>query len=907
MAVLSIVAALAVLSSVMAVDRNNFKTCDQSSFCKRNRAIEPGNSQFAVDPRTILPSRGKLSFQMVNKANGVRFKAEVSGFQGSTMRLHVNELAPRAPRYEVKSVLELDSMKASGLTIKERTDKMVALKMEDRYTVVVHYDPVRLDFFNGEDLAVSFNGRGLLNFEHRREKPAENAPAGEWDEDWKTHKDSKPNGPESIGFDISFPGTEHVYGIPEHATTMSLKTTKPDTDPYRLYNLDVFEYELDNPMALYGSIPFMVAHRPRQTSGVFFLNSAEMWIDIEKPSTSKGFTGALNDLKSFVTGADKDIPQTDTHWIAESGVLDLFVFMGPTPKEVFHQYAVVTGFPSMPPLFSLAYHQCRWNYNDEADVHEVSEQMDANHIPTDVIWLDIEHTDGKRYMTWDTSKFPEPAKMQNELAVKGRKMVNIVDPHIKRASGYHIHDKAGPLGYYVKNRDGNDFDGWCWPGSSSWLDFMDPKIQRWWAEQLSLENYAGTTLSMYFWNDMNEPSVFNGPEITMHKDNKHWGGWEHRDVHNIWGMWQQAATAQGITMRSGGVERPFVLSRAFFSGSQKYGAIWTGDNKADWGHMAASIPMILSIGIAGLPFAGADMGGFFHNPEPELLSRWYQIGSHQPFMRAHAHLDTKRREPYILKDDHPEHFEAIREAVVSRYTWLNYWYTLFYETTKTGDMVMRPLWVEFPADTAVFAEETKYMVGSALLVAPALEAGQTTVSIYFPGTEPWYDVDTKFVHLGGAVKSVAAPLRKIPVFQRGGSIVPRKMRKRRASALMHDDPFTFEVALDDALSAEGTVFIDDYHTYAYENEGKYIYASLAVAHSADMKTFTFTYDVGSSPGIATDEWVERITIAGFPYEPSAVAVGASLVGFTFDMAKQLLTLKKPLGTVTESATITISM
>merc|ERR1712070_139250 len=105
---------------------------------------------------------------------------------------------------------------------------------------------------------------------------------------------------------------------------------------------------------------------------------------------------------------------------------------GPTPQKVFSQYADLTGVTPLPPLFSLAYHQCRWNYNDEADVKEVSEKLDEAGIPVDVIWLDIEHTDGKRYMTWDTAKFPDPETMQNKLFAKGRRMVNIVDPHIKR-------------------------------------------------------------------------------------------------------------------------------------------------------------------------------------------------------------------------------------------------------------------------------------------------------------------------------------------------------------------------------------------------------------------------------------------------------------------------------------------
>ena len=235
------------------------------------------------------------------------------------------------------------------------------------------------------------------------------------------------------------------------------------------------------------------------------------------------------------------------------------------------------------------------------------------------------------------------------------------------------------------------------------------------------------------------PSVFNGPEVTMHKDNLHAGGWEHRDVHNIYGMWQQAATAVGETRRSeGGADRPFVLSRAFFAGSQKYGAIWTGDNKADWGHLKASVPMLLSISMAGLPFAGADMGGFFGNPDAELLQRWYQAGAFQPFMRAHAHLDTKRREPYLFEGDQ---LDNLRRAVETRYTYLSFWYTLFFEASSSGVPVMRPLWVQYPDDPETFAIENNHIVGADLLVATVSEPGATSVNAYFPGSEPWYDIE----------------------------------------------------------------------------------------------------------------------------------------------------------------------
>lgn len=188
-----------------------------------------------------------------------------------------------------------------------------------------------------------------------------------------------------------------------------------------------------------------------------------------------------------------------------------------------------------------------------------------------------------------------------------------------------MHDEAEAQGLYIKNKDGNVYEGHCWPGSVSYLDFLNPKVRDFWASKFAFDQYKGSTEHLFTWNDMNEPSVFNGPETTMQKDCIHHDGhqnYEHRDVsqilingcsgefthssqvHNLYGLFQQMATAQGQVKRSGGNARPFVLSRAYFAGSQNWGAIWTGDNKADWGHLAISTPMLLTQGIAGLPFSG---------------------------------------------------------------------------------------------------------------------------------------------------------------------------------------------------------------------------------------------------------------------------------------------------------------
>jgi len=341
-------------------------------------------------------------------------------------------------------------------------------------------------------------------------------------------------------------------------------------------------------------------------------------------------------------------------------------------------------------------------------------------------------------------------------------------------------------------KDGGDYEGWCWPGASYYPDFLNQEARDYFAQQYMLDAYKGSTLDCYTWNDMNEPSVFNGPEVTMAKDKMH-GEVEHRDLHNMYGMLYTMATHKGHLLRSENTLRPFVLTRSAYAGSQRYAAIWTGDNTAEWGHLEASIPMCLSLSIAGMGFCGADIGGFFGNPDGELFVRWYQAAAFQPFFRSHAHIDTKRREPWLYSAGE---LALIRAAVRSRYALLPLWYTLFYDQELNGTPPMRPLWYEFPGDEGSYTKEGSHMVGSSLLVAPVLTKGATQVNVYFPGNTLWYDIwSHEKLDISGS-SNYAAPYEKIPVFQRGGTIVPRRERVRRSAALMHDDPITLVVAPD---------------------------------------------------------------------------------------------------------------
>uniref|UniRef100_A0A8C1ERV9 Neutral alpha-glucosidase AB n=1 Tax=Cyprinus carpio carpio TaxID=630221 RepID=A0A8C1ERV9_CYPCA len=873
--------------------------CDMSEVL-RQRELKPGQSPYRALLDTLELSNSRLSLQLINDNNKVRLLLELYRLQGNMTRVKINELKPLKPRYEVPDVLLSDPItEALSVVAQDENSLVVSLGGKDQ-RLILSAQPFRLDIVEGSQVVMSLNSRGLLAFEHLRTRKdtishkisstvgsmwdslkKDDDKPGMWEETFKSHTDSKPNGPTSISLDFSLPGVEHVYGIPEHADTLKLKNTD-GSDPYRLYNLDVFQYELHNPMALYGAVPVLISHSTDRTMGIFWLNAAETWVDISSNTTMFG------KILDFVQ-VSSEAPQTDVRWMSESGIIDVFIMLGPKPADVFTQYASLTGTQSFPPLSALAYHQCRWNYNDQEDVKTVDQGFDEHDIPYDFIWLDIEHADGKRYFTWDPSKFPQPKEMLQGLMDKRRKLVAIVDPHIKVDSGYKIHNEIRSKNFYVKNKDGGDYEGWCWPGNAGYPDFTNPEMRTWWASQFAYDQYEGSMENQYIWNDMNEPSVFNGPEVTMHKDALH-GVWEHRDVHNLYGLYVQKATADGLIQRSEGVQRPFVLTRAFFAGSQRYGAVWTGDNAAEWGHLKISIPMCLSLGLVGISFCGADVGGFFKHPSAELLVRWYQAGAYQPFFRAHAHIDTPRREPWLFG---PENTALIREAIRQRYALLPYWYQLFYNAHRTGQPVMRPLWVEYPDDFATFSIEDEYLIGKDLLVHPVTDEGATGVTAYLPGKgEVWYDVHTFQKHDGDQSLYIPVTMSSIPVFQRGGSIICRKDRVRRSSSCMENDPYTLYVALGSQGSAEGELYIDDFHTFSFEEAKQFVHRRL----SFSANTLS-SRNLAPDSQFSTASWIEKIVIFGGSQPSSATLKSAdgteSALEFEFDSTLAVLTLRKP--------------
>ena len=737
----------------LTVDHSKFRTCSQTPFCRqlREKNVE-GNARV-----TGYDNEGNLSVS--------------NGHQDTVLMLRlVNDkvLKVRVHREDVAHlVMEEYLPKSNEVALKlvhPISEKELHFALDQNIAVKVQIQPLAFTILQKDSIKVQLDSL-ILN------EPKEQI------EDEETNEEGTTKEVESkfVHARVRIENEGVLYGIPEHADSLALRETS-QSEPYRLFNLDVYQYELDSPMALYGSIPYLISHGKTGSVGIFWNNPSETWVDVRSSS--------------------------EVGIVSDSGNLEVFVMLGDSLEQVQQQYRDLTGPPAMPPMFALGYHQCRWNYKNEADVLEVDAKFDEENIPYDVIWLDIEHTHDKRYMTWHPFHFKTPKKMLKKLKQQGRQLVTIIDPHIKVDERYKVYRELANKDLLVKDAHGGVFDGHCWPGKSVWVDFVNGAARAEWSHMI--QKYA-SQYPVHIWNDMNEPSVFSSPEITMPRDAQHTFKEDqkvaHHLVHNLYGALMHQSTFAGLSKAKKN-RRPFVLSRSFYAGSQRYGAIWTGDNKAEWSHLRASVPMLLTMGMCGLPFVGADVGGFFGNPEPELLVRWYQTGALYPFFRGHAHIETNRREPWVFGDPYTSH---IRNAIKLRYTLLPYIYTLFHETHVTGKPVMRSLGQEFNEE-AHWKEDLAFMMGSALLHQPVTQPDVKEVDLIKPKNTIWYDFFTGDI-VKDSKRQVA--LGDMILLVRGGSIIPIKEDVKRNTGEMQKLPFTLLIAPDEHGRAEGMLYVDD--------------------------------------------------------------------------------------------------
>ncbi|CAE8591126.1 unnamed protein product [Polarella glacialis] len=539
---------LALLSlSCRAVDESKFRTCEQGSFCRRYRkyiqkvdtasTFHFEGSLFAHElDSTTLTNKGHVVTAKINHVHDssvkpllldLRFFRDDVNNNCGIVRAFITEEDPLHPRFRltegdvIRHETELKPDKVSMVAGQVGTTELTSVMADgsvDDCQVTLRHRPFELEVSYKRVVIQRMNSKHFLNFERYRiqHAPARHSDAlvdatdvdgrDLWQESFGGHTDTKPRGPAAVGVDVFFEDAVEVYGLAEHAAGLGLAENRFD-EPYRFFNLDVFEYALNKPMALYGAVPLVTAlHKSANptVSGFFFSNPSEGFVKVEASKKKK-----------------KGASGIDSWWLFESGVLDVFFFMGPTPENVLEQYHTVTGFPRMPPLATLGKHQSRWNYVDVEDAVGVNRKFDQHDIPYDVLWLDIEHTDGKKYFTWHPSHFANPGTLLDALEASKRHLVTIVDPHIKKDAGYDVYNKIKNHDYFTKTKDGGLYDGWCWPGTSSYPDFCNPAVRGLWATFFKMDYYPHNRVDLWTWNDMNEPSVFNGPEVTMPRDNLH--------------------------------------------------------------------------------------------------------------------------------------------------------------------------------------------------------------------------------------------------------------------------------------------------------------------------------------------------------------------------------------------------
>ncbi|KAK9685066.1 Galactose mutarotase-like [Popillia japonica] len=751
------------IAAALLAPAYSFYTCDELSFCSNIRYNFDGLS-FTL---TNIQIGDAVTGDLVNDQTAESFQLKFVALEGDTFRLTVQD--SDNSRYTPENDALNGAPTEQPLTLVSSSDELYVVSAGDNL-VNLYLSPFHIEIVRDDQVIIEVNKANRLTI--------------------NTGDDDQ-----SVALDISFPVANAAYGIPLHAEGLSLSSTGPGgLSSYRMFNVDYGSYPTNTRESLYGAIGVLYGVSSFSiTSGLFWMNGAQTFIDI----TNEG-------------------DGVDSLFISETGALELFLFAGPTLQECVRQYTALTGVTALPQYFTLGYHQCRYSYMTQEDVETVVAEFDNHNFPMDVIWLDIDYSDGYKYFTWNYTAFPDPVGMQNNVLATGRKMVAISDPHIKAEEGYFVYDQALEQDFFVKNPDGSVFEGVCWPGLSSYIDYFNPAAQEWYGELYLLENFPDSTLNLYIWNDMNEPSVFEVDELTMPGNLSHYGGLQHKDIHNMYGFKQTQATRAGLLKRDP-TKRPFLLTRAHFAGSQRYTAMWTGDNVASWEHLRISIPMILTESLAGMAFCGADVGGFVGNVEDELHQRWYQAGAWYPFYRGHSDASTVRREPYLYPDD----IQArIRSAMRVRYVHIPYWYTLFFEHELTGDPIVRPLSYHYPQDEAVLAIDEQWLIGSSIMAAPVLYEGASSVTTYFPGgdNEYWLDIANGNVYIGGASYEIPVDMDSQPYYYKSGSIILTIQDEVRSTEEHRDSSYVMYIFTDADLQATGNFYLDDLESFDYRNQ-----------------------------------------------------------------------------------------
>jgi alpha-glucosidase len=613
-----------------------------------------------------------------------------------------------------------------------------------------------------------------------------------------------------LGFD------EHFYGLGEKAARLDKRRSF-----FTNWNSDTPGYT-EGKDPIYQTIPFYIGLQRGQAYGIFFDNSYRSYFDFGKNSQAYAAFGA------------------------EGGEMNYYFFYGPQIKKILSRYTELTGRMPLPPMWALGNQQSRWSYYPDTMAEEVVRQYRERDLPLDVLHLDIDYMQGYRVFTWNTDRFPNPKAFTEKLKQQGVKVVTIVDPGVKylppaidanaattvsknpelapQDKSYYVFNQGVEKGYFQKRKSGELFIPRVWPGESTFVDFTLPDARRWWGDL----HHAYTDNGVAgIWNDMNEPSDFvdqtgkNQIDVVSHDEGENS---THAKNRNVFALLMARATYEGLE-RLQPDKRPYIITRAAYAGIQRYSTMWTGDTNSTWDSLALSLPMYQTLGLSGEAFVGSDVGGFIGRGNGELLVRSYQVSFLVPFCRNHKVIDGYDQEPWRFGKFYED---IIRKYLKLRYRLLPFLYTRLEEAHQTGMPLFRPLMLNYQHDSNTLNLDDEFMIGEDLLVAPILQPNQTSRLVYLP-EGVWYDYWTGKKQTGGTMIRVDAPLEVVPMFVRGGSIIPEGPEMNYVGEKPFD-PITFYIHPDAQGRAATTLYEDDGTSPAYKR-GVYRRTRVSVASS----------------------------------------------------------------------------
>jgi len=553
---------------------------------------------------------------------------------------------------------------------------------------------------------------------------------------------------------------------------------------YDNWNSDAFGFNNDTD-PLYVSTPFFIGVREGRPYGIFLDNTHKSHFN---------FGSSNNDRFSYFS--------------ADAGDLNYYFIYGATVAEVIMNYAKLTGTIQMPPKWSLGFQQCRFSYYPDHEIKNIADTFREKQIPADVIYFDIHYMKDYKAFTFDKERFPNPKETIKRLEDQGFKVVVILDPGIATEAGYGTYDRGIEKDVFIKYPDGSRYEASVWPGNSHFTDFTSKEGRDWWGDELKFYTDLGLE---GFWNDMNEPACWGQDIPDMVEFDYEGQQVSHLKARNVYGYQMVRATYEGARKQIGN-KRPFTLTRAGFSGVQRYSAVWTGDNVAGEDHMLLGVRLVNSLGMTGVPVGGYDIGGFVDECSPALFARWLAVAAFAPFFRVHSMVNSRDSEPWAYGE---EVEEISRNYINLRYKLMPYLYTAFYEAHKTGMPINRSLAVDYYNDHNIYGgnAQNAFTLGEWLLVNPTVST-QEYAELYLPEGK-WFNFFTDEIFEGGKHHIVHTGMEDLPVFAKEGAIIPMQSLVQSTSE-NHDGELKLHIYNGSVQTAQ-QLYEDDGSTFNFED------------------------------------------------------------------------------------------